>query len=303
LGAATGRNHHGGRGRQPEGTRAGDDEHGKRGRPTWILLQRIIHYFNVIWDEAEELQRLAELSDPKVTIETGNAFLDEFYCQSVEGVKPGQYVLISVTDTGSGMPGEVIDKAFDPFFTTKAAGAGTGLGLSQVYGFIRQSGGHVRIYSEIGEGTTVKIYLPRSFARDKPLTAGKTADDSPAGKQEVVLVVEDDADVRAYVVETLSALNYSVREAANAAAALSILDDSGTVDLLLTDVVMPGMNGRNLAEAAKLRRPGLKVLYMTGYSRNAIVHQGRLDAGVSLMQKPFSQNVLAMRVRTMLEEA
>jgi two-component system NtrC family sensor kinase len=239
----------------------------------------------------------------KVTLETGNAFLDEFYCQSVEGVKPGQYVMISVSDTGTGMPQDVIDKAFDPFFTTKPAGAGTGLGLSQVYGFIRQSGGHVRIYSEIGEGTTVKIYLPRSFARDKPLAAGKAADDSPAGKQEVVLVVEDDPDVRAYVVETLSALNYSVREAANAEAALGILDDAGPVDLLLTDVVMPGMNGRALAEAARLRRPGLKVLYMTGYSRNAIVHQGRLDAGVSLMQKPFSQNVLAMRVRTMLEEA
>jgi two-component system NtrC family sensor kinase len=239
----------------------------------------------------------------KVTIETGNAFLDEFYCQSVEGVKPGQYVMISVTDTGTGMPQDVIDKAFDPFFTTKPAGAGTGLGLSQVYGFIRQSGGHVRIYSEIGEGTTVKIYLPRSFARDKPLNLGKAADGAPAGSREIVLVVEDDADVRAYVVETLSSLNYSVREAANAEAALSILDDSGPVDLLLTDVVMPGMNGRALAEAAKRRRPGLKVLYMTGYSRNAIVHQGRLDAGVSLMQKPFSQDVLAMRVRSMLEEA
>jgi two-component system, NtrC family, sensor kinase len=239
----------------------------------------------------------------KVTVETGNAFLDEFYCQTAEGVKPGQYVMISVTDTGSGMPQDVIDKAFDPFFTTKAAGAGTGLGLSQVYGFIKQSGGHVRIYSEIGEGTTVKLYLPRSFARDKPLPSGKPVDDSPEGKQETVLVVEDDPDVRAYVVETLSALNYSVREAANAEAALGILGDSGPVDLLLTDVVMPGMNGRNLAEAALQRRPGLKVLYMTGYSRNAIVHQGRLDAGVALMQKPFSQTVLAMRVRTMLEEA
>jgi two-component system NtrC family sensor kinase len=239
----------------------------------------------------------------KVTIETGNAFLDEFYCQSVEGVKPGQYVMISVTDTGSGMPQDVIDKAFDPFFTTKAAGAGTGLGLSQVYGFIRQSGGHVRIYSEIGEGTTVKLYLPRSFARDKPQPGGKAADDSPAGKQETVLVVEDDPEVRAYVVETLSTLNYKVREAANAEAALSILDDPAAVDLLLTDVVMPGMNGRKLAETAQARRPGLKVLYMTGYSRNAIVHQGRLDAGVSLMQKPFSQSMLAMRVRTVLEEA
>jgi two-component system NtrC family sensor kinase len=238
----------------------------------------------------------------KVTIETANAFLDEFYCQAVEGVKPGQYVMISVTDTGSGMPQDVIDKAFDPFFTTKPAGAGTGLGLSQVYGFIKQSGGHVRIYSEIGEGTTVKVYLPRSFARDKQLP-GKAAEDSPEGKQETVLVVEDDPDVRAYVVETLSALNYSVREAANAEAALGILGDPGPVDLLLTDVVMPGMNGRKLAEAAQHRRPGLKVLYMTGYSRNAIVHQGRLDAGVSLMQKPFSQNVLAMRVRTILEQA
>jgi two-component system NtrC family sensor kinase len=239
----------------------------------------------------------------KVTIETGNAFLDEFYCQSVEGVKPGQYVMISVTDTGSGMLQEVIEKAFDPFFTTKAAGAGTGLGLSQVYGFIRQSGGHVRIYSEIGEGTTVKLYLPRSFARDKPSAASKTLDESPSGKQETVLVVEDDPDVRAYVVETLSALNYRVREAANAEDALHLLDDPASVDLLLTDVVMPGMNGRNLAEAAQHRRPGLKVLYMTGYSRNAIVHQGRLDAGVSLMQKPFSQSVLATRVRTVLEEA
>ncbi len=240
----------------------------------------------------------------KVTIETGNAFLDEFYCQSVEGVKPGQYVMISVTDTGSGMPREVIDKAFDPFFTTKAAGAGTGLGLSQVYGFIRQSGGHVRIYSEIGEGTTVKLYLPRSLANDKPLASSKPVEgDSPEGNQETVLVVEDDPDVRAYVVETLSALNYNVREAANAEAALGILADSGRVDLLLTDVVMPGMNGRKLVEAAQQHRPGLKVLYMTGYSRNAIVHQGRLDAGVSLMQKPFSQTALAMRVRTMLEEA
>ncbi|MEA2888434.1 MAG: hypothetical protein QOD11_2794, partial [Bradyrhizobium sp.] len=142
-----------------------------------------------------------------------------------------------------------------------------------------------------------------SFARDRLPTAAKAADDAPAGSRETVLVVEDDADVRAYVVESLSALNYNVREAANAEAALRILADSGPVDLLLTDVVMPGMNGRALAEAARQRRPGLKVLYMTGYSRNAIVHQGRLDAGVSLMQKPFSQNVLAMRVRTMLEEA
>jgi two-component system, NtrC family, sensor kinase len=239
----------------------------------------------------------------KVTIETANVFLDEFYCRSVEGVKPGQYVMISVSDTGTGMPQEVIDKAFEPFFTTKAAGAGTGLGLSQVYGFIRQSGGHVRIYSELGEGTTVKLYLPRSHARDIPRAGGKASDETPRGNQETVLVVEDDPDVRAYVVETLTALDYQVHAAADAEAALKILDRQAPVDLLLTDVVMPGMNGRNLAEAARSRRPGLKVLYMTGYSRNAIVHQGRLDAGVALMQKPFSQNVLAARVRTMLEDA
>ena len=239
----------------------------------------------------------------KVTIETANVFLDEFYCRSAEGVKPGQYVMISVSDTGSGMAQDVVDKAFDPFFTTKAAGAGTGLGRSQVYGFIRQSGGHVRIYSEVGEGTTVKLYLPRSFARENPRAGVRSVDETPKGNRETVLVVEDDPDVRGYVVETLTGLDYQVRDAANAEQALKILDDPAPVDLLLTDVVMPGMNGRNLAEAARLRRPGLKVLYMTGYSRNAIVHQGRLDAGVALMQKPFSQNVLAARVRTMLEQA
>src|SRR6185295_12683291 len=139
----------------------------------------------------------------KVTIETANVFLDEFYCRATEGVKPGQYVMISVSDTGTGMAQEVIEKAFEPFFTTKSAGAGTGLGLSQVYGFIRQSGGHVRIYSEVGEGTTVKLYLPRSFARENPRAGGKSVDETPKGKQETVLVVEDDPDVRAYVVETL----------------------------------------------------------------------------------------------------
>jgi CheY-like chemotaxis protein len=201
------------------------------------------------------------------------------------------------------MAQEVVDKAFDPFFTTKAAGAGTGLGLSQVYGFIRQSGGHVRIYSEPGEGTIVKLYLPRSLARETRPASGETAGECLPGNHETVLVVEDDPDVRAYVIETLAGLDYEVRSAAHAAEALEILNNPGAVDLLLTDVVMPGMNGRDLADAARLCRPGLKVLYMTGYSRNAIVHQGRLDAGVALMQKPFSQNVLAARVRTILEEA
>ena len=219
----------------------------------------------------------------KLTIETGNAELDEHYCETAEGVKPGQYVMISVTDTGSGMPSDVIEKAFEPFFTTKPAGSGTGLGLSQVYGFVKQSGGHIRIYSEVGEGTTVKIYLPRSFAPAKPVPVSPPAEKIPTGSQETVLVVEDDPDVRAYVAETLSTLNYRVKQAADAEAAINILDEASRIDLLLTDVVMPGMNGRVLADRAMQRRPGLKVLYMTGYSRNAIVHQGRLDPGVALI--------------------
>jgi two-component system NtrC family sensor kinase len=239
----------------------------------------------------------------KLTIETGNAYLDEHYSETAENVKPGQYVLISVTDTGSGMPKEVIDKVFDPFFTTKPAGSGTGLGLSQVYGFVKQSGGHVRIYSEVGEGTTVKIYLPRSFAQAKPAPVSTAPENIPRGSQETVLVVEDDPDVRAYVAESLANLNYRVRQAADADAAITILDDASPIDLLLTDVVMPGTNGRVLADKAVQRRPGLKVLYMTGYSRNAIVHQGRLDPGVSLIQKPFSQDMLASRIRKILSEA
>jgi two-component system NtrC family sensor kinase len=238
----------------------------------------------------------------KLTIETGNALLNEAYCESLEGVKPGQYVMISVTDTGSGMPKDVADKAFEPFFTTKPAGSGTGLGLSQVYGFVKQSGGHIQIYSEVGEGTAVKIYLPRSHARPEVMQAGPAAEETAMGNRETILVVEDDPDVRSYVTEALTTLNYNVREASDAEAALAVLHETDSVDLLLTDVVMPGMNGRALAEAATRSRGDLKVLYMTGYSRNAIVHHGRLDPGVSLIQKPFSQNALALRVRKVLLE-
>jgi len=239
----------------------------------------------------------------KLTIETGNASLDEAYCATADGVKPGQYVMIAISDTGIGMSRELIGKAFDPFFTTKPAGSGTGLGLSQVDGFVRQSGGHVRIYSEVGEGTTVKIYLPRSFAGSRQPAGEARPPESPKGSLETVLVVEDDAEVRSFVTDTLRGLNYRVLEAADGDGALVLVRQTERIDLLLTDVVMPGMNGRVLGDAAKQHRPGLKVLYMTGYSRNAIVHQGRLDAGVALMQKPFSQNVLAARVRTMLEQA
>ena len=236
----------------------------------------------------------------KLTIETGNASLDEAYCATADGVKPGQYVMIAISDTGIGMSRELIGKAFDPFFTTKPAGSGTGLGLSQVDGFVRQSGGHVRIYSEVGEGTTVKIYLPRSFAGSRQPAGEARPPESPKGSLETVLVVEDDAEVRSFVTDTLRGLNYRVLEAADGDGALVLVRQTERIDLLLTDVVMPGMNGRVLGDAAKQHRPGLKVLYMTGYSRNAIVHQGRLDPGVSLIQKPFSETALASRVHGLL---
>ncbi len=238
----------------------------------------------------------------KLTIETANAFLDEAYCEGKEGLKAGQYVMLAVTDTGTGMTQDVMDKAVDPFFTTKPAGVGTGLGLSQVYGFIKQSGGHLQFYSEIGEGTTVKLYLPRSLR--EPLAAAEApAQSLPRGQGESILVAEDDPAVRDYVVETLKELGYQVLSAADGAAALGVLEANPHVNLLLTDVVMAGMNGRMLAQEALRRFPRLKVLYMTGYSRNAIVHHGRLDPGVDLIQKPFSQNALAQRLRSLLAEA
>jgi len=198
------------------------------------------------------------------------------------------------------MPTEVIERAFEPFFTTKQSGQGTGLGLSQVYGFVKQSGGHVKIYSEAGEGTTIKIYLPRFFGKT-PAAEAAAAAPGRGRAGECVLVVEDDADVRKYVVETLASQGYDVLEAAEAEGALRLLSEIPNVHLLLTDVVMPGMNGRKLADEAKLQRPALKILYMTGYSRNAIMHQGRLDAGVDLLQKPITSEHLAAAVRKALD--
>jgi CheY-like chemotaxis protein len=239
----------------------------------------------------------------KLTIETSNAFLDEDYCRHNPEVRRGQYVMIAVTDNGIGMSAEVRERAFEPFYTTKAAGQGTGLGLSQVYGFIKQSEGHVKIYSEPGEGTTVKIYLPRLLAETVAADEDRRSGDVIEGLAgETILVVEDDEDVRAYLVETLRRLNYQVLRAAEATAALEFLQQRDLrIDLLLTDVVMPGINGRELARRAEALRPGLKVLYVTGYSRNAIVHQGRLDPGVELMQKPITQETLARRVRDLLD--
>jgi CheY-like chemotaxis protein len=236
----------------------------------------------------------------KLTIETGNAYLDDAYCRQYPDVRPGQYVQVCVTDTGAGMTRPIIDRAFEPFFTTKQAGQGTGLGLSQVYGFVKQSGGHVKIYSEAGEGTTIKMYLPRYAGQASP-SADPKSEPRRGQPGECVLVVEDDADVRAYVVETLRGLGYDVLEAAGAQEALALMDRHQSISLLLTDVVMPGQNGRKLADAARQRQASLKVLYMTGYSRNAIVHQGRLDLGVELLQKPLTSEQLAATVRKVLD--
>ncbi|KRR08044.1 two-component system sensor histidine kinase/response regulator [Bradyrhizobium jicamae] len=238
----------------------------------------------------------------KLTIETRNISVDEGV-QRNAGVPAGEYVLIAVSDTGSGMPREVQEKAFDPFFTTKEPGHGTGLGLSQVYGFVKQSGGEIKIYSEVGHGTAIRIYLPRAAAAPEIAGQGEGPLVGSSGS-ETVLVVEDECDVRSYLVETLKDLNYRVREAANGAAALALFDANPfRIDLLLTDIVMPGLNGRELADQLYHRQAGLRVLFMTGYSRDAIVHQGRLDPGVSLLQKPVTQALLAARIREILDKS
>ena len=240
----------------------------------------------------------------KVTIETANCYLDESYVASLsEPVEPGQYVMIAVTDTGTGMDVSTRAKAFEPFFTTKEAGKGTGLGLSQVYGFIRQSSGHIRIYSELGEGSTVKIYFPRHFGDDEGVKDQSVPSTSPrATGNEIILVVEDDDTLRAYTVQVLAELGYDVMEAAHGPAALYIINARDDIDLLFTDIVMPGgMNGRELADKARRLRPLLKVLFTTGYTRNAVVHQGRLDPGVHLIGKPYSSDRLAEKIRSLLD--
>jgi PAS domain S-box-containing protein len=236
----------------------------------------------------------------RLTIETANAHIDEAYARENE-LAPGQYVLIAVTDTGVGMTPDVVAKAFDPFFTTKAVGKGTGLGLSQVFGFIRQSGGHVKIYSEVGQGTSVKIYLPRNYSEAQLAERREKATDAAPGSGEVVLVVEDEERVRAFSVDTLRELGYSVIEARSAAEALRLLESTQEVSLLFTDVVMPEMNGRQLVDRAREVRPDLKVLYTTGYTRNAIVHNGVLDSGANLLVKPFTIDQLAAKVRHVLD--
>jgi signal transduction histidine kinase/CheY-like chemotaxis protein len=240
----------------------------------------------------------------RLTIETQNARLDDEYAAAQTEAAPGQYVLIAVTDTGTGMAPDIAARAFDPFFTTKEKGRGTGLGLSQVHGFIKQSGGHIKIYSEVAHGTSVKIYLPR-FTGDAAAEIAACAEPAaPSGSpSEIVLLVEDDEAVRDVHVNMLRGLNYTVRHANDGGQALEILREQPGIKLLFTDVVMPGMSGRELAGHARQIAPDLKVLLTTGYTANAIVHNGIIDAGVDLLQKPFSYDMLARKVRMALDRA
>jgi PAS domain S-box-containing protein len=245
----------------------------------------------------------------KLTIVTGNTTIDESRDAAGDAsnadLTPGEYVVISVSDTGVGMSAEVVARAFEPFFTTKALGQGTGLGLSQVYGFVKQSGGHIKISSEPNMGTTIDIYLQRMTGSQAAALESAEASDTtviPRSKDhETILVVEDDSDVRRYSTDSLRELGFTVLEAAEATAALHILDEHPEVLLLFTDIGLPGMNGRELAKQALLRRPNLKVLFTTGYARDVIMHQGRLEEGVELLSKPFTRLQLAHRVREVLD--
>lgn len=239
----------------------------------------------------------------KLTIETANMWMDEEYCARQDDVTPGQYVMIAVSDTGHGIDEAIIGRVFDPFFTTKGKGRGTGLGLSMVYGFIKQSGGHIKIYSEAQQGTTVRMYLPRST--DTGPSQKPVVQSSPAGGQEVLLVVEDDPQVRRTVCHQLQALGYTVIEAEDGKEALEQFEQhQNTIDLLFTDVVLPGdMNGKQLADRLRALRPQLPILFTSGYTKNAIVHHGRLDPGVMLLSKPYRRNDLARRLREVLDSA
>ncbi|HWJ18785.1 MAG TPA: CHASE3 domain-containing protein [Geobacterales bacterium] len=240
----------------------------------------------------------------KLTIETANASLDETYAAQHVDVPAGQYVLLAVSDTGQGMPADVVAKAFEPFFTTKGLGKGTGLGLSQVLGFVRQSGGHVKIYSEPHHGTTIKIYLPRFMGAADELLPVVPVEEAPAGQQhEVVLVVEDEERMLQVSCDAFRELGYTVLQAGGPIAALRVIDVHPEITLLFTDVVMPEMNGRQLAREAVLRLPKLKILYTTGFSRNAVIHNGVLDQDVNFISKPFTIEQLASKARAVLDGA
>lgn len=235
----------------------------------------------------------------KLTIELGNATLDDDYARSHEEVSPGQYVMLAVSDTGCGIPPDLVEKVFDPFFSTKPEGKGSGLGLSMVYGFVKQSGGHVKIYSEVGEGTTIRLYLPRALESEDVEVVQTAANVS--GGSETILVVEDDEEVRNTVVELLTELGYNVLKAVDAQSGLSVVESGIPIDLLFTDVVMPGpVKSTELARKAKERLPGIAVLFTSGYTENSIVHGGRLDAGVELLSKPYTREALARKIRHVL---
>jgi PAS domain S-box-containing protein len=236
----------------------------------------------------------------KLLLETRNVVLDESYAQANPEARPGPYVMLAVSDTGGGMSQDVLDKVFEPFFTTKDVGKGSGLGLSMVYGFVKQSGGHIRIYSEVGHGTTIKLYLPPARGRVEPASVPAAA--LPGGSENI-LVVEDDALVRNFVITQLQALGYRTVGAATGPEALRLIENGQKFELLFTDVIMPGgMSGRDLADKVRQQRPAIKVLYTSGYTDNAIEHQGRLDPGVLLLTKPYRMSQLATMVRRALTE-
>lgn len=239
----------------------------------------------------------------RLVIEASNVTFTTDDLVRYDGMNAGRYVMIAVSDNGCGMPQDITERAFEPFFTTKEVGKGSGLGLSMVWGFVRQSNGHAQIYSEVGEGTTVKLYFPAVKELETDAKPEAAAAELPGGT-ECILVVEDDDMVREHVATQLGGLGYQIRQAASAAEALEVLDGDGTIDLLFTDVVMPGgMNGKQLADAALLRVPELKVLFTSGYTEDAIVHQGRLDPGVTLLGKPYRRAELVAKVRGVLDES
>ncbi|MES0128463.1 CHASE3 domain-containing protein [Mesorhizobium sp. M0029] len=239
--------------------------------------------------------------DGKMTIETANSHLDESYAATHAEVNAGQYVMIAVSDTGAGMPADVMERAFEPFFTTKPVDKGTGLGLSQVFGFVKQSGGHVKIYSEPGQGTTIRIYLPRFFGPEEAAISSERAGNPAVPVTETILVVEDDPRVRASTTDAMRELGYTVIHAASGQEALEKLSDNPGVALMFTDIVMPVMNGRKLAEEALARMPKLKVIFTTGFTRNAVVHNGVLDHDVHFLAKPFTIEQLAAKLRDVLD--
>lgn len=234
----------------------------------------------------------------KLTIETAHVVVDRRFVGNGEHIEPGDYVVLGVSDTGQGMSAETIAKVFEPFFTTKPVGQGTGLGLSMIYGFLKQSGGHVHVYSELGLGTTVKLFIPRAESED--VGVEEDTADTPRGRGEIVLVVEDDPSVRLVVVDVLEELGYTAIEAFDAPSALPVLESGRRIDLLISDVGLPGLNGRQLAEIARQHRPDLKILFITGYARNAAVRSGFLDSGMEMLTKPFQIDALATKIREML---